>query len=390
MHTHLKKLFCYIFLSLCWTAVHATPKYPVDISYLVTDFKYSNEDGIKICEVQHGALSAVKGDIYISGGDGVIPSKIAHFFSQFPMKKWLVGSNYMPLMNSLIANKWGCQPDLNELSMNPGFLKQTMLSPLDPFSIASYSGIVFAAWALSNDFKEFRKTFPGILFVDTAIAPYRSDKYKMNLLFNKNPELQRYKADWEIYPKKYDPMLARTIQEKMPSELYVIKPRGEFLANGVIIVKREELDRVLQTILEPKSSLQSHPDKSYVYWSRNKDKTFLIEKYYKSDYLQFSLPLSKKADALALKSGGEYHYDPTMRIVFMLKYDQGKMTYHCLGGFWKLPCKALEEEGTLNEKRITFGEPPFYRAIDPELFDEVNAQMEKAMLLLYEIILTDK
>ncbi len=86
----------------------------------------------------------------------------------------------------------------------------------------------------------------------------------------------------------------------------------------------------------------------------------------------------------------QYHYDATMRLAFILQYDGGKVSYHCLGGFWKLPCKALEEEGTLNETRISYCKPPFYKAIDPELLKEINAHMEKAMLLLYEIMLNER
>lgn len=40
-----------------------------------------------------------------------------------------------------------------------------------------------------------------------------------------------------------------------------------------------------------------------------------------------------------------------------------------------------------NEKTISYCKPPFYKAIDPILLDEVNIHMEKAMLLLYEIML---
>ncbi len=58
----------------------------MDVSYLVADFKYSQKHGLKICEVQHGALSAIDGDLYISGEDGSISPLIADFFARFPMK----------------------------------------------------------------------------------------------------------------------------------------------------------------------------------------------------------------------------------------------------------------------------------------------------------------
>ena len=384
----IKFLSCF-FLSVYLTHVHAQPKYPVDISYMVSDFKYSQEHGLKICEVQHGALSAVKGDLYISGGNGSISPRVANFFNHFPMKKWAAGLTYFPLRQSLAAKGWGLQRSFKRLARNPEFIEYASLTPADPSSIASYVGIVYATRNVVIDYNLYHNAFPGVLFLDAATLPYWKDKYKMNVLFNHNAELKEYKADWEIYPKKYDPMLAERIQEKMPSELYVIKPRGETLGNGVIIVANKDLDDVLHMILEPQEVLEKHPEESYSYWRRNKDDTFLIEKYYMSDYLHFSHKLSEKAEALALGHGGDYHYDATMRIAFILMYDKGKMTYHCLGGFWKLPCKALEEEGTLNERRISICEPPFYRAVDPELLMEASAKMERAMLLLYEVMLNE-
>lgn len=98
----------------------------------------------------------------------------------------------------------------------------------------------------------------------------------INALFDLNHELKRYKADWRLYPKKYDLHLSERIQEEMPSEFYVIKPRREVLANGVIVVANRDLDSVLQIILEPLDSLRPHPDKKYAYWWKNKEDTFLI------------------------------------------------------------------------------------------------------------------
>lgn len=362
--------------------IYAEPQYPVDISYLVSDFKYSQEHGLKICEVQHGALSAVQGDLYLSGENGSISPMIADFFALFVMKKWAVGLLYPPLRISLAAKEWDVQQSMKTLLKDPTFLECATRPPVDPFSITSYAGIVYGAFDIVRNANSYCKAYPGILFIDAATLPYWRDKYKMNALFDLNDELKPYKADWRLYPKAYDPLLSERIQEEMPSEFYVIKPRKEALANGVIVVASKDLDGVLQMILEPLASLEKHPDKKYSYWWKNRDDTFLIEKYYTSDCLCFSLPISE-----TLSSRAEYHYDATMRLAFILQYDRGNMTYHCLGGFWKLPSKALEEEGTLNEKMISCCRPPFYMAVDPALLQEVNAHMEKAMLLLYELML---
>ncbi len=265
---------------------------PVDISYLVSDFKYSREHGLKICEVQQGALSAVSGDLYLSGEDGTISPLIADFFSQFPMNKWAAGILYTPLKRSFVKTEWSIQPSLNTLLKDPTFLRCAASIPADPSSIRCYGGIVFAAFDLVRTFESYSKIYPGILFVDAATFPYWMDKYKMNALFDQNDELKKYKADWRLYPKKYDSLLSERIQKEMPSRLYVIKPRGESLANGVIVVDALDLDAVLQLILEPLPSLEKHPDKKYAYWRKNKDDTVLIEKYYPSDYVSFCPPQS--------------------------------------------------------------------------------------------------
>lgn len=379
-----KLLFLYILFNLNWMCIFADPKYPVDISYLVADLKYNKKDGLKICEVQHGGLSATTGDTYIAGNDGTISPMLADFFDQFPIKKWTAGLLYPPLQRTLEAKGWNVKQSLKNLFHDQNFLACARVCPVDPSLIHSYAGILYADLEIAKNFNAYRKDYPGIIFINAVTFPYWRDKYKMSALFDGNDELKHYKADWRLYPKKYDSLLAQRIQAEMPCEFYVIKPRSEVLANGVLVVASKDLDSVLHMILEPFPSLEQHSDKKYSYWLKNKDDSFLIEKYYTSDYVSFSSPLSE-----AMSCQEEHHYDATMRIAFILHYDEGEMTYHSLGGFWKLPSKALEEEGTLNETRISCCKPPFYTAVDPTLLKEVNAHMERAMLLLYEIMLND-
>jgi hypothetical protein len=49
----------YFLFNLSCTLIYAEPKYPVDVSYLVSDFKYSQEHGLKICEVQHAVIVVI-------------------------------------------------------------------------------------------------------------------------------------------------------------------------------------------------------------------------------------------------------------------------------------------------------------------------------------------
>lgn len=106
-----KLLLFYLLLNAPSAFIFAEQHYPVDISYLVSDFKYSQEHGLKICEVQHGALSALDGDLYTSSGEnGTISPMIAEFLARFSLKKWTAGLFYAPLKRSLAAKGWqiGC------------------------------------------------------------------------------------------------------------------------------------------------------------------------------------------------------------------------------------------------------------------------------------------
>lgn len=379
----MKKFFwVYLFFNLLTTISYAQSKYPVDISYMVTDFKYSKKDGLKICEVQQGSLSALKGDLCVAGGDGTIAPAIAQYFKKFTIPKWTTGLIYAPIKRALAKQSWSIIASFANLLRNQDFLDQASTNPNNPYSINSYSGMVYADVDVTKKYDEYQESYPGMLFLNAATFPYWIDKYKMSELFNRNEKLKQYKADWRLYPKNYLPNLAQQIQDDMPADMYVIKPRKEFLGNGVIIVARENLDSVLQTILEISPALKKHADKKYAYWANNKDTTFLIETYYESDYLCFDHPLEN-----ASAPAGNYHYDTTMRIAFILEYNEGVVSYHSLGGFCKLPCKSLEEDAPLQESRISYHRAPFYQPIDPELFTEINEHMQRAMLLLYEVML---
>ena len=153
------------------TLISTMPEYPVDISCLVSDFKYSKEHGLKICEVQHCSLSAFGGDIYISGNDGTIAPKIAQFFNIFSITKWAAGLLYPPLQRSLTANDWNIEQSFNMLVKNPMFLECATLHPADPFSIDSYAGIVYADLDIVQNFNFYQKTYPGIFFMNAATLP---------------------------------------------------------------------------------------------------------------------------------------------------------------------------------------------------------------------------
>lgn len=303
------------------------------------------------------------------------------------MKKWTVGSFYVAIKRSFKNKGWNIRRSMKTLIKDPTFLECASLKPSNRNIISSYYGIIFTDYPDIENLYSYQSDYPGILFMDAVTLNYWEDKCKMNTLFNDNPELKRYKADWKAYSKKYDPSLAQRIHQDIPSDIYVIKPIKEFLGTGVIVVEYENLDNTLQLILNPQKSLKYNSDKGYCYWRKNNDDAFLIEKYYKSDYLHFHHKLSEINDSPILDHEGEYQYDATIRIFFVLKYDHGVMSYHPFGGHWKLPCKAINESGNLNEKHISCCKLPFYREVNPELLQQINKHLECAMLLLYKVML---
>lgn len=353
-------------------------KFQADISYMVCDCKYNKKDGLKICEVQHGTISALTGDIYNSQPEkyGTIMPKIVSFFNQYPLKKWATSLSYPPLVKILSENGWEIHQSFDKISKIDSFIECAKVYPENPSSILSYKGLVYCTSDMLNNLNP--NLYPGILFIDGATIPYWVDKYKMNSLFDKNNDLKQYKADWMLCSRTYDPSLIINIYEKMPAEYYVIKPRKQFLGNGIIIVESINLDKTIKMISQFDENLKKHPDHNYRYWSINKDTTFIIEKYYPSEYLKI---LDESNNNLV------HTYDATIRIAFILKYDLGNIYYYGLGGYWKLPSKPLEEDVSLNKKMISFCEIPFYKKINSDLLDEINIEVEKAMKLLYKIML---
>lgn len=187
------------------------------------------------------------------------------------------------------------------------------------------------------DIKYMRKNIPGLIFVGEATAPHVRSKFRTNLLFKDSP-LQHFRPSCLVCPKEYSSDLIKDIFSKMNREIYVIKPINSTRSQGVIPVYKEDLDKTLQLILRDKHLIRSHQaDDAYSYWLRDRNDVFLLEEYIPSQVM--------RAD------GKEY--DPTMRIVFVLHYKDGKANVTVLDGFWKLPAKALSDSGSLVQKHVS-------------------------------------
>lgn len=277
-----------VFVCLFMTSLEATSKYPVDISFLVADIKYSKEYGIKICEIQQGILCNFKGDLHLNGESGIIQFNFFRVLSNFPIKKWAVVTRVTSNIDkSKIdeANNWDIKEDYSfitdELEAYAGAKKQ----PKNPTDISSYYGMVYARADNIRQYQAFQEKYPGIVVMDAASFPYWIDKYKMSELFNRNTILSAIKPEWRLYPKKYTETLAQNIIDDIQSDWFVIKPRGSFLGNGVIIVSQENLNSTLKYILHKSDELKNNSNKAYKHWYKDPFDSFIVEKFYPSDLI---------------------------------------------------------------------------------------------------------
>lgn len=370
-------------LSFCCSALCSAEGLPsADVSFLVVDLKYSQASGVKICEMQQGSLSTFYGDAELLGGESQIATSFAQFFTQFHAKKWAHNLAFKPFSPLLASLGWSVQDPLWKIATDPDFLACASISPSDVSDLSSYSGILFCTGALAKRNDDFIQRCPGILFVDRITLPLWDNKAKMSSLFRGNPILEKRKAEWRCYPKQYDADLASRIQEELEAEYYVIKPLSESVGRGVIIIPESELDALLRLILQSSPSLKKNELETIAYWAKNNDDSFIVEKYYPSDSV-VAMPWRRKTQ----QESAFHHYDATMRMAFILVRDRGVKSFYCLGAYWRLPLNSIEEGGSPSETMMTTEVRPRYLAVDEAVLNDVAAQIEEAMLLLYDKML---
>jgi hypothetical protein len=156
--------------------------------------------------------------------------------------------------------------------------------------------------------------------------------------------------------------------------IFVIKPRGAFLGNGVIIVAKEDLNETLNYILNKSDALAKDTDGSYSYWQKDRFDSFLVEKYYPSDPVQVEAQDGKL-------------FEPTMRVAFILIYDNKIIDFRFLGGYWLLPNKAIDEPASLNEQKKAYCKVPFFTKVSDTVLEEVRQQLAATLPLLYQKML---
>jgi TPR repeat protein len=176
---------------------------------------------------------------------------------------------------------------------------------------------------------------------DNALAEViLGEKVLMHRLFEAVPS---YRPVAKVIPHHYSPGLAQQIIQDIPSQLYVIKRSDLDKSQGVWLVRKNQLDKVLVFLLEPNlekslflcdNYLRQHNSKPedvlfyinlLISWHGSLSTSSIVEAYTPSSTLN-----------IAGKS-----YDPTMRVSFLVIRDNNAIQFKPLSAYWQLPQETM-------------------------------------------------
>jgi hypothetical protein len=196
----------------------------------------------------------------------------------------------------------------------------------------------------------------------------------MTRLFAEDEILADIKPRWGNYKKVYTKKLADRIARELGGETFVIKPRGNFMGKGVIIIQKQDLDEAIRFIITKEGPLAARKESAYLAWKHDTFDSFLVEAFNVSDPIRLPHMENKR-------------YQPTMRIAFLLVYNKGLHGVHFLGGYWKTPEVSLDDDGDFMEKNKDICEKPYYLAVDDTTMQKVQAKLRVALPVLHSKML---
>jgi len=350
--------------------------WPAAITFMVADFKYNSEQGVKICEVQHGSTSAFTLGRYPRDGECVTSQLFADAFRQWTPHCWIKtqGISDKVLYATLeMDDHWETIPKFKNLTSQDLFKNATDRPVSDLGKINDYHAICYGPRHAAMELSEYQDEYPGILIIDQPTFPYWTDKYLMGFLFRGDPVLEKVKPVWKLYQKTCPALVCEKVKEEIPGHYVVIKPRKTFLSKGVLIVHKEELLSILTLIIDQPSQLKKHPDKSFQYWSSDRSPSFLVEEFIESDPV--------------LAENGKW-YDATYRSTFIISYEQEEITLRILDTYLKYPQKSLDETGTYTEKHASHPAVMQVGFIPPETTAEIEQQLSAPLMMMFEKMLS--
>lgn len=366
-------LFFFCFSLPCY----AEEKHPVDVCYMVADLKYNAKQGVKICEIQQASLSLFNGDTFRHIEEESIHQALFNCLERYNKKGWVVSNGLADkqLVSTLASSvNWKNPKDLIALFSDSNFMNQAKQPVKNIDDLASYQGFLYVNWSQFSAITDYEKRFPGLVIIDKSSFPFWIDKYLMTKLFREDGRLAILKPKWGHYKKNYTKELAKKIEEDLQCDIFVIKPRGEFLGKGVIIVEKKDLDEVLNYIITKKGKLSESQDPGYSSWKNDSFDSFMVEEFVTSE----PIPLPHLDNKM---------YQPTMRVAFLLVYHNGSHKVHFLGGYWKTPSLSIDDEGDFMQKNKDVCKPPYYAAVEEKTMLAVQKELSLALPVLHSKML---
>jgi len=311
----------------------------VDISALIVDLKYDG-DSLKVLEFGNIMTSNISGheDLY---GKNVIWKRFWDYLKSFGLGVWCVGPIYKSKWALYISRKkfveLGSRYSPSVQSLKKDCLFKKLLNKEFDYpspTIEDHRYIILKSYSsLKKAHKKERKKFPGFMFLNEVARRYGNSKGALSRLF-KSEYLKNFKPEWHIYPAEYSKKLVEKIKRDFKADTLVIKPVCASRGLGVIVVEKKNLDETLNMILTKEDTIKVVKDPAFRFWTRRKRKRVLIESFEESKHVT--------------KDGKKY--DATMRVVFVLCCNKGKINVSFLGSYWKLPGKDLSASCSLTEK----------------------------------------
>ncbi len=308
------------------------------ISFCIADIKFDGEK-LKICEFGQGVFSTFRGYDTLHG-KGALWSLVWAYLAQFKkpvlvVSSQLNGTNMERIAVDELRQRGGnVFSSLSDLIKDKRF-KQIVAQDKDKqerMTISDYSGFVIVRQD-SFYIQNFIKKYPSILFFDEKSSRFVGNKRLTHLLFDGDSDLMQYRPRCKICSKNKCVSQAMAIFKDMPSEKYVIKPINSSMGRGIAIVEKDFLKDALFCVASKKSELPVLKDSALDYWQLDKNDSFLVEEFVAS------MPVYVN----------DKWYDPTMRVAFIVTTESGATRVTFLDAYWKLPAKAISEDGTLTE-----------------------------------------
>ncbi|MFH1254276.1 MAG: hypothetical protein V1646_02480, partial [bacterium] len=159
------------------------------------------------------------------------------------------------------------------------------------------------------------------------------------------------------------------IIEEFKCDYYVVKPACGTMGQGVFIVSKEELAKTLKYTLRFYDGKKKYKgiDSRFKSWVDDKSKLCLVQEFVGSKIIQ--------VDGKS--------YEPTMRLIFILCYDNCVPKIEFLGGYWKIPNISLYENGDLTKKLKSGTSHETKAEIDPKDYQVVTKILQEFMPRLY-------